>query len=550
MTPRPSWPVLAGAALGAAFFFWIAGTRVINPTEVAWAMQLDWHWHFLGWHFFRHEPWHLPPGRIDGYLAPIGTAVGFTDSIPLAALLLKPFVGWLPPAFQYLGLWMLACFTLQGAFGVLLLRLWTSSVVQQLLGAACFVLVPTLLTRVGHPALCSHWLLLWALWLYFRAADEPRAPIAQSAALGLVVGLVHPYLAAMVLAIVGAMGVRLLMARQLAAVAVGIAALGGTVTGWWLSGLFGITGAENLASIGISQFSMNLLGPITPTGWSTILPELPIALEGQAWEGFQYLGLGLLALVVAAIVVRIAIARPRAVRVLWPLLIVAALFAIYSLSPRVTFGSTVLFDVEQPWMHRFAFFRATGRFFWPTTYVILALSLSAILSRLSTRAATALLCAVVALQLVDLREAHAFRRGVARAPEFHAWKPTLASPAWHHLLPNYKHVLLYPPSYCGGAPVDLASIGYLAGLHGLTLNSGLVARVDEQQRLAACRQIADAINRGDVDDANVYLGRPGEIDVVIKRNAQQPVVCGVLDNVGLCVTARSYEAWRHVAALE
>jgi hypothetical protein len=78
------------------------------------------------------------------------------------------------------------------------MRLWTSSAAQQLLGAACFILVPTLLARVGHPALCSHWLLLWALWLYLRADRLPRAPLAQSAVVALIAGMVHPYLAVMV----------------------------------------------------------------------------------------------------------------------------------------------------------------------------------------------------------------------------------------------------------------------------------------------------------------------------------------------------------------
>jgi hypothetical protein len=126
---------LAGALTGGAFFVWIAGSRVIDPTEIGWVMQGDWRIHFLGWHFFRGEPWHWPPGRIEGYYhAPAGTAVGFTDSIPIAAFLLKPIAGWLPMPFQYLGLWLLLCFALQGAFGVRLARVWTQKPLLQLLG--------------------------------------------------------------------------------------------------------------------------------------------------------------------------------------------------------------------------------------------------------------------------------------------------------------------------------------------------------------------------------------------------------------------------------
>jgi hypothetical protein len=56
--------VALAALIGAAFWIWIAGLRVIDSREVGCLMRSDWQWHFLGWHFFRHDGWHLPPGRI------------------------------------------------------------------------------------------------------------------------------------------------------------------------------------------------------------------------------------------------------------------------------------------------------------------------------------------------------------------------------------------------------------------------------------------------------------------------------------------------------
>lgn len=540
---------LCAAALGISFFVWISGLRVINPTEVAWAFQLDWRIHFLGWHLFRHEPWHWPPGRIDGYFQPLGTAIGFTDSIPLAAFVLRPFSALLPAAFQYLGLWLTLCFALQGVFAVLLMRLWTTSVVHQLLGAVCFILVPTLLMRVGHPGLCTHWLLLWALWLYLRADRLPGASLAQSTILALVAGMVHPYLAVMVLGILAALSARLFVARRASGLATIVLAVSTTLAGWWLSGLFTVAGADNLVSEGLSKYSMNLLAPITATGWSTMLPEIPTGAEGQAWEGFQYFGLGLLLLLVVALITRTATPRGgRQVTVLWPLIVVATLFAIYALSPRVTFGSAVVAQFDSAWLERVAIFRATGRFFWPAAYLLLTMALAVIVSRLTPHWATAVLCAVIVIQFVDLSEAHASRRRTARDEAFHGWRPSLGSPAWQRILPHYAHMIVYPPSYCGPSPVDIESIAYMAGIHGLTLNGGLVARFDEMRRRAACREIEDTLGRGDVDDSRIYLGRPGEIDV-LKRLATQPMVCGVIDAVGVCATAKSYERWRDAARL-
>jgi hypothetical protein len=157
----------------------------------------------------------------------------------------------------------------------------------------------------------------------------------------------------------------------------------------------------------------------------------------------------------------------------------------------------------------------------------------------------------VALQVADIRPGLVFRHDVARDPSFHAWQPALRSPAWHGALPHYAHIVVYPPNYCGVDAVDIASVGYLAGLYGLTLNSGLVARIDDARRHAACRAIADTLNSGEVDDSRIYLGRPGEIAEILRRaGPRHPVVCGVIDAVGVCVTARSYAAWQGVARLE
>jgi hypothetical protein len=541
-------PLLA-AALGAAFFIWIAGTRVVVPTETSWAMQGDWRVHFLGWQFFRHEPWHLPPGRIDRYFAPMGTAIGLTDSIPIAALVLKPFAGSLPAAFQYLGAWLCLCFALQGAFGVLLMRLWTPYAVHQLLGATCFVLVPTLLMRTLHPALCAHWLILWALWLYFRTSAAMRPPFVQSAALGLVAGMVHPYLAVMVVALQIASGISVARQRRAAGVAVIVIACLATFCGWWLSGLYTVSGSSVLGAGGLRENSMNLLAPITPTGWSTLLPGIATGASGQLVEGFQYFGAGLLLLVMVAVVVRITRRGPNAAGIVWPLACAAALLAIYALSPRVTFADGVVFEITDAWVDRLSIFRATGRFFWPAAYLVLILSLAAVVSRLRPRTATFVLCIVIAVQFVDLREAYAERRSSWRAELLFSWRPSLSSPLWHRVLPHYSHVVTYPPNYCGPPSVDVESLAYLAGLHGASLNGGLVARFDDGRRWVACDQLVQSLLAGEVDDTRIYIGRPGEIDL-LKGRAQQPLVCGVIDGVAACATARSYAAWRDLARLE
>ena len=118
----------------------------------------------------------------------------------------------------------------------------------------------------------------------------------------------------------------------------------GLLAGWWSSGLLSLSGADDLASTGTR---LGLDEPARPgaasIGWSRFLPSLPVANQVQEFEGFQYLGLGLLSLIL--LTTMMAIVRRRLPwRHIAPLVIVAATMAIYSLSPRVTLGTETLFD--------------------------------------------------------------------------------------------------------------------------------------------------------------------------------------------------------------
>lgn len=531
--------VLGGAIVGGLFFVWIAGWRVIDPGQFEWLMKSDWRINFLGWHLFRNDPWQLPPGRIDGYLAGEGTTIGFTDSVPLAALLFKPFDAWLPTPFQYFGLWLLACFALQGAFGALITRLYTRDISLQVTGGGLFVVVPTLLMRVGHPALTAHFVLLWAIWLYLGSSRRHPASTMPQVALGAIVGLIHPYIAAMTLALLASLPMR---DRTVASALSFTAALAATVGAWWVAGFVSVSNTTDLSAGGLGLYSMNLLSPITPRGWSTILPEWPVAHEMQAYEGFQYLGVGMLALLMTGAALLLARRQPRPWPHLVPLVVVCVLCALYALSPRVTVGSSVVVDWNNPFIDRLAFFRASGRFFWPMTYLLLSAAIVIVTSRLGRRLALAVLIAALVLQVVDQRSAHAERRATSRSEAFHTWPQRLMSPVWHEILPHYERVVMVPPSQCGGAPLEHEELAYLAGLHGLTINSGLGARWDESARRRNCGAVEVAIANGDLDDRAIYVVSSRHEAQL--RAARRLVVCGSIDVARVCVTAASHERWR------
>lgn len=538
--PSPAWSPVLAAALGGLFFFCLVGPRVVDPTEAGWAMRGDWQWHFLGWHFFRHEPWHLPPGEITTYLEPVGSALGFTDSIPLAAFALKPFAAWLPNPFNYLGLWFWLNYTLQGFFGALVLRVWTPAPAPQILGGFLLVLFPTLLARMAHPALASHWLILWALWLYWRAVPRlPRRDWIDHGAIGIVGGLVHPYLAVMVVAVLGALLARRLFTANsqwrdaVVAMTIAIVAVG---VGWWASGLFTISSSADLISGGVDRYSMNLLGPITPAGRSYFLPDLPVISIDQIGEGYQYLGAGVLLITVTASIAAVAGRRPPSWSAI-PLLVMATACALYSLSPRITFADRVLVD----WTDRFGnilVFRTSGRFFWPAAYALAAASAGYVARACRASIATPILAGAVLLQAADLQTYFLTVHNGAYGNEFFVWNTPLRSPEWGTLLSGYRHIKMYSPEVCRGPmPAPLASVAYLAGLHGVGLNDGFAARLDRDGVYHACARLRDDFENGRVEDDVVYLIAPSFL-AEFERNAGGAAICRVIDGVPACYSTR------------
>lgn len=550
---RGPWGTLAGAAIGAVFFASIAGTRILDPTSIAWLMKGDWVPHYFGWHYFRHEPWHWPPGAVHGYYAPLGTSIGLTDSIPLVGYALKPVAAWLPTPFQYLGPFLLASFTLQGALGARLIARRVPALSAQVLGAALFVLLPTLLIRVGHAALCAHWLILWALLVATREPSTRFRPPVW-AALGLTAGMVQPYLAAMVLVVLGATAAAPQTApvtRRLAALGTALAA---TVTGWWVSGLFLLSGGSSLAAGGLGYYSMNLLAFVSPGGWSSFLPAIPNASEGQAYEGFQYLGLGILLVLAAALAFstrrrtsREAASEPR----LWSPWLIAACLAMtaFAVSPVVTFGDRTVLNLDGPWTAPLALFRSSGRFVWPLVYLMLTSAIVTVARRGPGRAGVAVLAVAVVLQLVDLRGAHAFRRQVAHDPAFHAWTDPFADARWNVVAPAYAHLALVPPPQCGASPVPYEGAIGLTARHGLTINAGVVARRDERAREGYCRALDAEIDAVRLRDDTLYVLTPDAAGV-LTRQGEGGVTCGVIGGVSFCTTPAARDRWAAAARLD
>jgi hypothetical protein len=481
---------------------------------------------------------------------PVGTTVGYMDGIPWLAFGAKLASPVLPENWQHIGLWLALCFTLQGWFGARLVAAFTTSRLAIFAGGALFVAAPILLTRTVHEALCAHFLLLAALTLCVRRVE--RAPRIAPIALPLVAAGIHPYLTVMVLAVTAAAA--LIWRREGLIGWRGVAwrvggATAGVVALFALFGYFSI-GAGELGARGFGHANAELFTLVNPHRRSWTLPALPVR-QGQS-EGYGWLGSGVILLGLSAIVLEIRARRRGAAPLAWsrlrPLLVVAALCAIFAMASRPSALGRDLVDLSVLWRPFEWFtsaFRASGRFIWILVYVLVTGAVAVWLAR-APRRAPWVLAACLAVQLADYKRVFSHRYGRPRAI-------LERSPDWELARGEYRHLALYPPrcadtgGLCCGAftpwpwDIDLYLVSHAARL-GLTYNGYGAARIDRPRWQAYCERLQADVMGGRLDPRTIYFVGGSIEGAFVKANPH--ATCRRLDGELACVAPKGPSRFR------
>jgi hypothetical protein len=509
----PLAPFVVALTLGVAVAFALVTPAQIDPTNVSWIFG-DAATHYSAWEQYRHDSHaHVPLPWTERIGYPVGTSVALLDAIPIAAIVLRPLSPWLPVPFQYLGLWMLLSFVLQAYVGFnLCRRLFPADPVFALIGSVFLLLSTPLAFRVSiHVALCSHWLILAALDVYFRDPGEGEARRLSRAwmVLALAAGI-NPYLAAMCFIVVlGCVGRLVFEHRSTWRAAVMYVAItfGVVIASGATLGALGSGDPGTYWAAGYGRFSLNLNAPINPMGYSSLLPTLPLAHPDQR-EDYSYLGLGIIGLLAIGLA-----RRPRAV--LWltgrrvaALVGVAAACAILAASTEVTFGARTLLTIPLPTALDSALqgLRASGRLFWPAYYLIVIAALSLTFGVVKPRHRVAILTVALALQFVDLLPLF----GRIRARGEARFDSPLTSSAWNGLGRRYDNLILIPayqcdPFHAAGGPYNYVYFGRLAALERLRLNSYYASRYVHEDLRMHCVDLLRAQLLGELDPRSVYV---------------------------------------------
>lgn len=427
-----------------------------------------------GWHQFRMDDWRFPlmEQALAGY--PASMSAVFTDSNPLFSLFFKAFRSFLPPHFQFVGLWYLLVLFLNYLVLYRTLRLFSASRPLCLLGAALISLFPPLFFRDGHDTLTAHFII--TLLLYFVFKDEKRYTYPAIAAMCALAVSIHFYFLIFALlatptkvfyehgfnraSVRGALlwsGVNLLCALAMM-----------TLLGYW-----NYEGAHG----GFGYHSMNLNALINSFGGSRLLPPLPLGTAGQ-YEGFQYLGVGWILFLGMALFVR---QRVLTQRQFWALLICFFFpLTLLSLSNSIYWGNRLLFHYSLPSFAQYVgdTLRASGRFFWGVSYCLMLLACKKFFKREGVIGFVLVLC--LGLQVYDVR--------FYRAPEVASFPISSLEAILEGSgsLPNHINTSLLVSSDYQSSPF-YADLMYLAD-HGVPVTSIYAARKQKNAPVLTCEE--------------------------------------------------------------
>lgn len=500
--------------LGVLAFFLVIGPRALDPQNIAWLKDGDPATHYLGWVNFRHGPWTFPLGLNPSYGLELGSAVIFSDSNPLLAMLFKPFDGWLPETFQYFGLWLLACFVLQAWFGWKLLGLITDNAALRLLGTGLMVFSPPMFLRTGgHLSLVAHFLILAALYLALHPALGRRR-LAWGSLLG-ATALVHAYLLVMVALIwvadlFGKVMAGKLSRRQGLIEFAGLFALVSVCC--WQAGYFSIV--DGAGGAGFGWYRMNLLAPFNADGWSYVLPVF--AERGGDYEGFNYLGLGVLMLLpLAAVTLWRSDVRPRSLLLRWPWLQLAMIgLSLFALSNQIGFGAyTFSYPLPNTIEGLASIFRASGRMFWPVFYSLVLLVLYLIVRGYRAPIAIGLLAVALAVQVTDTRIAWQSMRATKMLPPSSVWPSPMRAPFWDSAAAHYKNIRALMPK---NQSDQWQPIAWFAATHGLSTDAVYMGRMSPKALEQAQRDAQRRLSSGEYAADSLYILNDDALELAVK----------------------------------
>jgi hypothetical protein len=501
------------------------GLHTLNPTNINWLMSAyhDWGTHYLGWAFYRNDPWTFPLGAMQNYYAPIGTNVGFTDSIPLLALIFKVFTSILPEDFQYFGLWILSCHLLLGIYSFKIFNYFRVNKFISIAGIIILIANPVLIFRGMHPALCAHWLLVGSIYYYLIDTDKKTVfNINKKQTILLLLScLINPYLTPMVAGFSIILPLKNYFYDKTLSlkntILFPIISFLGVLIIWISVGLITFGNNTNLDVGNIyGAYSFNLNSFFNSFGhYSHYIPALKMVTDSQH-EGFAYLGVGVIILFfLSTIFLLYQIIKKhnfyKINKALFPLLILVILLLLFSISNKVSFQNKVFFTYPLPdlILKIGNIFRANGRFIWTIYYLIILFSIILFSKITINKYIKIILIFIITLvQVYDTENLI-----TARTLKEGGYKTPLKENTWRAVFGNFNQIITYP-LYSNNFvyKMDYQDLAFLALKSQKPITNGYVARENIIESQAYRDTLRNQLNKGEINKNQLFVTTEKTLD--------------------------------------
>tara|TARA_B100000029_G_scaffold171554_1_gene167911 strand:+ start:40668 stop:42350 length:1683 start_codon:yes stop_codon:yes gene_type:complete len=533
-------------------FVLITGGTIINFNNIDWlfgasTITSDSEQHYIAWLFFKNsEILQFPFFKNYAYGMEISSSLIHADSVPIMAMFFKFFKSFLPFHFQYFGLWIYISFVLQGIFSYFLIRRFTKSLIVISICVGFFIISPILTYRLfwSHEALFGQWILLFAIYLYFENYNLKKWLLIVLISL-----LVHPYFFAMASGIFLATLIKEYKLKRKGlndillnfASYVSLALFLQVIFGYYAIGF-------NFLTSGYDFFKANANTFIDPSpGWgidaSRILPNLytPPPTESGDYEGFAFLGIGPLLILsylfIAYLFNKIKIKINLEAKILAYL---GLLFFIYALSNKISFSEYRLISFGIPPIIDFITetFRVSGRFTWPTVYLIYLAIFIALIKNTKKSTTIGILSICFILQIWDMYPYHSNLRNKLEKPSLW-WKDsnrkskyTLKEQSWDNIGKQYKKLYYIYPHY---APENFVKLSIFASKYKMNVNFGYFARIDKNKASSIKKELRESILNNTLEKDAIYYINDKEILELVQKNQSQYNLITIEDDLQFIV---------------
>jgi len=399
----------------------------------------------------------------------------------------------LPENFQYVGLFEIVCYALQGGISALIVKKIGGNTAQSIIGSLFFTLSTVMMLRVNfHFSLLAHFIILLCILAYLQnnSYSLKKQILVWGGLLALSVSI-HSYFIPMVFifmffCLLHEYIITKKIKKQCIVFGASLLMLAGTMF------CFGAFYFVKDASVeGLGEFSANLNAFINPLPFTLNIRDMPPVTEGISrfikslphtsgqYEGYVYLGLGVILFAVVVIFQYIQKGRSSLKTITkqsaLPVIGIVLSFLIFSLSPTITFNQYELFTypVIKPVERVWATFRCTGRMAWPIVYIIMTICIWWAITRFSKKKSILVLVVFLLIQWADLKPWYT-RKGENYRTKV-TWQSELPSPIWNKLANKYKHIF-FMGDYAYFMNSKLSSFLDLAADYKLTVNDAYMAR--------------------------------------------------------------------------